>query len=381
MWITLPLRSQIVHLLTNEVFDLAVKSSYSIRVRAVDRAGLSVEIAFTITIMPYNQPPTDITISKSAVPENQPAGTAVGFFATVDPNLDDTFTYVLVSGDGSIDNALFAISGSTLKTAGVFDFETRTSYSIRVRSTDSGGLFTEKAFAVQITNVNEAPNSLSLSSTSVDENQPAGTTFGSLTSTDPDAGDAHSYTLVSGAGSTDNSLFRISGSLLQTNAVFDFETRKTYSVRLRVTDAGGLYLERAFTITILDINDAPTALDLAGNEMPENNRSGDEIGVLSTRDQDSWDSHTYTLVPGEGDSDNGAFTISGDRLLAAVAFDYETTDVLFHSPAGNRPGRAVVRAQLYGLHFAGQRISADQHWAEPLQCTRTSPALEPWSVC
>jgi hypothetical protein len=143
-------------LLTNEVFDLAVKSSYSIRVRAVDRAGLSVEIAFTITIMPYNQPPTDITISKSAVPENQPAGTAVGFFATVDPNVDDTFTY---TGERrwKRDNALFTISGSTLKTAGVFDFETRTSYSIRVRSTDSGGLFTEKAFAVQITNVNEAP--------------------------------------------------------------------------------------------------------------------------------------------------------------------------------------------------------------------------------
>jgi murein DD-endopeptidase MepM/ murein hydrolase activator NlpD len=355
-------------LLTNEVFDLAVKSSYSIRVSAVDRAGLSVETAFTITIMPYNQPPTDITISKSAVPENQSAGTAVGFFATVDPNVDDTFTYVLVSGDGSIDNALFAITGSTLKTAGVFDFETRTSYSIRVRSTDSGGLFTEKAFTVQITNMNEAPNSLSLSSTSVDENQPAGTTVGSLTSTDPDAGDTHSYTLVSGAGSTDNSLFRISGSLLQTNAVFDFETRKTYSVRVRVTDAGGLFLDRVFTITIMDINDAPTALELGWNEIPENNRLGDEIGVLSTRDQDSWDSHTYALVPGEGDSGNGAFTISGNRLQAASGFRLRDENVILYSPAGNRPGRAVVRAQLYRLHSTGQRISADQHRAEPLQC-------------
>jgi murein DD-endopeptidase MepM/ murein hydrolase activator NlpD len=311
-------------LLTNEVFDLALKSSYSIRVRAVDRAGLSTESAFTITILPYNQPPNDITISKSAVPENQPAGTAVGLFATIDPNVDDTFTYMLVSGEGSVDNALFAITGRELKTAALFDFETRTIYSIRVRSADSGGLFTEKAFAVQITNVNEAPTSLSLSNTSVNENQPAGTTVGSLTSSDPDANDVHSYTLVSGTGSTDNSLFRISGSLLQTHAVFDFETRKTYSVRLRVTDAGGLYLERAFNITILDINDAPTALDLAGIEISENNRPGDEIGVLSTLDQDSWDSHTYTMVFGSGDSGNGAFTISGNRLLAAVAFDYET---------------------------------------------------------
>jgi hypothetical protein len=311
-------------LLTNEVFDLAVKSSYSIRVRAVDRAGLAAETAFTITIMPYNQPPTDITISKNAVPENQPAGTAVGFFATIDPNVDDTFTYMLVSGEGSVDNTLFAITGSELKTAALFDFEVRTSYSIRVRSTDSGGLFIEKTFAVQITNVNEAPISLNLSSASVDENQPAGTTVGSLSSTDPDAGDIHRYTLVSGTGSADNSLFRISSSLLQTHAVFDFETRKTYNVRVRVTDAGGLFLEKAFTITIVDINDPPTLLELAGNEIPENNRASDEIGILSTLDQDSWENHSYTLVPGEGDSGNGAFTISGSRLLAAVAFDYET---------------------------------------------------------
>jgi hypothetical protein len=37
------------------------------------------------------------------------------------------------------------------------DFETRSNYTIRVRSTDQGGLFTEKTFTISVTNVNEAP--------------------------------------------------------------------------------------------------------------------------------------------------------------------------------------------------------------------------------
>ena len=46
--------------------------------------------------------------------------------------LGDTFTYSLVSGTGSTDNASFTISGNQLLTAASFDFEAKNSYSIRV---------------------------------------------------------------------------------------------------------------------------------------------------------------------------------------------------------------------------------------------------------
>ncbi|MFN9911152.1 MAG: cadherin repeat domain-containing protein, partial [Pirellulaceae bacterium] len=55
------------------------------------------------------------------------------------------------------DNAAFNISGGTLRTTDSLDFETKSSYSIRVRSTDQGSLFTEKTFTITIINVNEAP--------------------------------------------------------------------------------------------------------------------------------------------------------------------------------------------------------------------------------
>lgn len=82
----------------------------------------------------------------------------MGTFSTTDPDSWDTHTYTLVPGTGSDDNASFTIDAAgNLKTAAVFDFETKSSYSIRVRSTDAGGLWTEKVFTISVTNVNEPP--------------------------------------------------------------------------------------------------------------------------------------------------------------------------------------------------------------------------------
>src|SRR5206468_171920 len=107
---------------------------------------------FTLAI---NSPPTDLAVSPSSVQENQPIGTTVGTFSTTDPNAGNTFTYTLVSGTGSADNGSFTINGGVLKTAAVFDYETRSSYSIRVRTTDQGGLTFEKALTITILDVNE----------------------------------------------------------------------------------------------------------------------------------------------------------------------------------------------------------------------------------
>jgi hypothetical protein len=89
------------------------------------------------------------------VDEDKPSGTAVGTFSTIDPDDGNTFTYSLVSGEGSDDNNQFAISGDTLETVAAFDHETKSSYNIRVRSTDQDGLWTEETLAIGVANVNE----------------------------------------------------------------------------------------------------------------------------------------------------------------------------------------------------------------------------------
>ena len=87
----------------------------------------------------------------------------------------------------------------------------------------------------------------------MDENAAIGTLVGTLSATDPDAGDTHSFSLVAGAGDTDNGSFTIQGNQLLTNAEFDFETRSQYSIRVRVSDQDGLFFEQSLTITINDV--------------------------------------------------------------------------------------------------------------------------------
>ena len=106
---------------------------------------------------------------------------------------------------------------------------------------------------------NEAPTDLGLSPNSVDENEPVGTAVGTLTTTDPNAADTHVYSLVSGTGDDDNNQFSISGSQVLTAAVFDHEAVDTYSIRVQTTDNDGLSFSKAFTVSVNDLNEAPTA--------------------------------------------------------------------------------------------------------------------------
>ena len=68
---------------------------------------------------------------------------------------------------------------------------------------------------------------------------------------------------------------------------------------------------------------APTDITLSNNLIPENESSGTIIGVLSSEDPDS-DSFTYSLVSGEGDSDNDKFSIFSSFLLSKEVFNYQT---------------------------------------------------------
>ena len=113
--------------------------------------------SFTVTVNPINDAPSDINLSSSSIPENAGANAAVGTLSTTDVDAGNTFTYTLVAGSGSTDNAAFNINGATLRATNSFDFEAKSSYAIRVRSTDQDGLFVEKTFTISVTNVNEGP--------------------------------------------------------------------------------------------------------------------------------------------------------------------------------------------------------------------------------
>jgi hypothetical protein len=202
-----------------------------------------------------NLAPTDITLSSASIAENNEIGAVIGTFSTVDPDAGNSFTCTFVAGTGDTNNASFTIVGSSLKANAAFNFESKNSYTVRVRSTDQGGLTTEKAFTITVTDVaeNQAPTDISISAASVAENNAIGAVIGTFSTVDPDAGDSFTYSLASGTGDTNNASFTIDGSSLKADAAFDYQTEDSYSVRIRSTDQGGLYYENVFTITVTAI--------------------------------------------------------------------------------------------------------------------------------
>lgn len=90
-----------------------------------------------------NVAPTDILLSGNSVPENSAVPTTIDILSSIDPDVGDTITYTLVPGTGDVDNTSFKIVGTTLSAKNSFDFETKPAYSLRIRTIDLGGLFTE----------------------------------------------------------------------------------------------------------------------------------------------------------------------------------------------------------------------------------------------
>lgn len=308
---------------SNTTFDYSVQQQYSVRVRVTDDHNASYETIFTIYVNDIGMTPTDISLVSNVVRENEPVGTVVGMLSSVDADLGDTHTYILVNGAGGNGNSMFTINGNLLQTATGFNYEVLTSTTIRVRTTDSYSLTFDKVLTVTVQDVNEPIVSMSLSNTLVAENMPAGTTVGLLSSVDTDLNDTHTYALVTGTGDSGNSFFRITGNTLYTHAMFDYETQDTYSIRVRSTDSEGHVLETVYTINIADGNDAPTDVAVDVLSIDENSPLAATIGFISTTDIDANNTHTYTLVNGIGDADNASFSVLANKLLVNDNFNFE----------------------------------------------------------
>jgi len=214
------------------------------------------DAAFTV-LGPVPDTPTAIMISSNSVSEHQPVNTIIGELTAADPDPLATFTFSLACSVAGADDGSFNISGTHLRTSAVFNFETKSSYSICIRVTDQNALTYDQLNVISVLNVNETPTNISLSNNTVDENQPINTVIGALIAIDPDAGGAHTFSLACAAAGADDASFNISGTSLRTSSVFDFATQSTYNICIRVTDQGLLAHDKNFVITVT-VNQAST---------------------------------------------------------------------------------------------------------------------------
>lgn len=87
---------------------------------------------------------------------------------------------------GADGNASFQIVGNELRSNSVFQSRTKSSYTIRVRTTDFGNLSTEQSFTITVVSATQPPATIVLSKARLAELLPDDTFVGMLTSDDPD---------------------------------------------------------------------------------------------------------------------------------------------------------------------------------------------------
>jgi VCBS repeat-containing protein len=195
--------------------------------------------------------------------------------------------------------------------------------------------------------VNRAPTAIGLSSDSVAENQPAGTAVGTLSATDPDAGDPRSFALVAGLGSEDNASFTLDGTTLRTAAAFDFEAKAAYAIRVRVADGRGGAFERALAIAVTNADEPPSTTASGTLAYTENDAATAIAPALAVADVDSANLTGASVVLGAG-------YVNGEDLLTLPAqpaltgaFDAATGTLTLSGSATVAAYEAALRAVTY----------------------------------
>ncbi|MFN3317701.1 MAG: DUF5801 repeats-in-toxin domain-containing protein [Allorhizobium sp.] len=295
-----------------------------------DDGDASAPIVVTVNVTPVNDAPTDIALSAATVAENA-LGAVIGSLTTSDVDAGDMHSY-------TVSDSRFEVVGNQLKLKSTesLNFETTPSVNVTVTTKDGGNLSYSETFAITVTNVNETPTDITLTSSTVAENA-AGATIGTLVTVDPDVGNTHSYTVS-------DSRFEVVGNQLKLKdgVSLDHEAAASVDVKVTTTDAGGLSHEKTFAITVTNVNEV-VAQDPTGQDKTVN-LVEDVTYTFKTADfgfQDA-DGHTFagvTVTPPAGSS-AGKLMLGNSQISASqfISAEQIAAGMLTWAPADNQIG-------------------------------------------
>ena len=283
-----------------------------------------------------NHAPTDIILSANRVDEDSPGSIRIGNFSTLDPDENDTHTYLLQEDEWGVfelrDNHLLLHPSTQL------DFETRASYEILVRSTDAKGLFLDKKFIIQANDIAETQfwgdiiTSLGSMGNQASIDAPEHVKLmGYLKPTRQDVGRAaqivmsYHWTPASGEQPLQVPVTLTESTPLQPQMEFTlfqgqliglagvFEVHLGYRLGEKSVSAP------VFTLTVQP-NRPPSQIELSNHTVLEDSPANTLIGTLTSYDFDHQDEFIYGLV----DDSEGHFQIIGNELrTTSLRLDYE----------------------------------------------------------
>ncbi|NVK53774.1 MAG: hypothetical protein HWD85_12635, partial [Flavobacteriaceae bacterium] len=217
------------------------------------------------------------------------------------------------------------ISGNTftkISTDGNDNFNDIDEFRVSGSASDGTGVATNTRFdnietGSAVTVSNSTPTDITLAPSSVNQSA-TGTnaTMGTLSSTDADGGDTHTYSLVSGSGDTHNSSFNISGTTLRSSSAL---TAGTYNIRINTND-GTDDFAKALTVTVVD-NVAPTVTSVTSTKTNGTYGAGEVIAIQVTFSENVTVTGTPQLTLETGTTDRTVNYASGTGT-STLTFNY-----------------------------------------------------------
>ncbi|TWU36173.1 Cadherin domain protein [Novipirellula artificiosorum] len=301
-----------------------------------------------------NATPTDIALAATTPDENTDTtlGVSVGTLLATDADAGDTFTWSIVSG---ADQTKFSIGGSgdqLVLMDGFLDYESKSSYSVTVRVTDSAGNAFDEALTINVNDLNDNTPVIDPSQTfSVSETAGNTTVVGTVTASDDDALTTFSAWTIT-AGNTGGAFAIDSGSgqiTVANAAAIDYENDTTFTLTLTVTDGANIAATETVLVNVQAENDNTPVIDPSQTfSVSENAGNTTVVGTVTASDDDAATTFSaWTITAG---NTGGAFAIdssSGQITVAnAAAIDYENdttfTLTLTVSDGGNTSATETV---------------------------------------
>jgi len=271
----------------------------------------------------FTTPPVLVTeISDVSEDEDHP-GTYIDVSATFsDPDPGDTLTLVVTGNTNpGLVTANLVATDLTLS----YTHDVNGTADITVRATDPAGVWVEDTFTVTIAPVNDRPIVTGpISDLVVNEDVSGMTIYMSNVFDDADFPVDTLEFSVSGNTNTGLVATDMVGEVLTLSYLAGQVGAADITVRATDQNGNGVWIEDSFTITVDPTSNDPSLdIILPHSAVEENLPAGTVVGVLGSVDPYPGATYVYTLVSGDGDDDNGAFTIEDDVLKTAGPFNFE----------------------------------------------------------
>ncbi|QCC76855.1 beta strand repeat-containing protein [Nocardioides daphniae] len=300
---------------TKRAFNFEVDgAALSARVKVTDQHGDSASAAVAVTVGDVNESSLGWSFRGAAVMQDSAIGTVVGTLTVPDP--DARKPNLTVTGVNAL---YFGFDGDNLVVTGDLNGLAPGPVTVPVTIGDTWGTppvtqSVSTSFSVTVV----APLSLTAPDGTIPEGQAAGTVVTTLSA----SGGTTPYTYAldgTSADGSDNDRFQVVGNEVRTKGPLDFDAEPTLTVKVKVTDAYGRTTRRTLTVTVTDVNVAPTDIVLSSTSVPENAPVGTVVGTLSAVDADTGDTHVFSRIS------TGQLSVSGNRLVTTASFNHETT--------------------------------------------------------